>query len=93
MVIVILYNDYGNSDDAADDRIMIPDGDIWWEKRMRRTHDGVMKYKHFPHYLPFVRETTGHQWIPVTKERPVMRSFDVSFDVNLRKQLNKRQAN
>ena len=32
-----------------------------------RIHDDVIKWKHFPHYLPFVREFTGHQWIPRTK--------------------------
>ena len=30
-------------------------------------HGGVMTRKHFPRYQPLVRETTGHQSIPVTK--------------------------
>ena len=30
-------------------------------------HDDVIKWKHFPRYWPFVREFTGHRWIPLTK--------------------------
>ena len=30
-------------------------------------HDDVIKWKHFPRYWPFVRESTGHRWIPLTK--------------------------
>ena len=30
-------------------------------------HDDVIKGKHFPRYWPFVREFTGHWWIPLTK--------------------------
>ena len=30
-------------------------------------HDDVIKWKHFPRYCPFVREFTGHRWIPLTK--------------------------
>ena len=29
-------------------------------------HDDVIKWKRFPRYWPFVRET-GHRWIPLTK--------------------------
>ena len=29
--------------------------------------DDVIKWKRFPRYWPFVRETTGHRWIPITK--------------------------
>ena len=29
--------------------------------------DGVIKWKHSPRYWPFVREFTGHRWIPRTK--------------------------
>ena len=32
-----------------------------------RYHDDDIKWKHFPHYCPFVRETTDHWWIPRTK--------------------------
>ena len=31
------------------------------------SHDDVIKWKHFPRYWPFVREFTGHRWIPLTK--------------------------
>ena len=51
-------------------------------------HDDVIKWKHFPRYWPFVRETTGHRWIPVTK-RPVTRSFEDFFDLRLNKRLSK----
>ena len=37
-------------------------------------HDGVIKWKHFPRYWPFVREIHRGQ-------RPVTRSIDVFFDV------------
>ena len=30
-------------------------------------HDDVIKWKHFPRYWQFVRRTTGHRWIPLTK--------------------------
>ena len=30
-------------------------------------HDDVIKWKHFLRYWPFVKESTGHQWIPLTK--------------------------
>ena len=30
-------------------------------------HDDVIKWKYFPRYWPFVRGTTGHRWIPLTK--------------------------
>ena len=30
-------------------------------------HDGVIKWRHFPRYWPFVREFTGPRWIPHTK--------------------------
>ena len=30
-------------------------------------HDAAIKWKYFPCYWPFVRESPGHQWIPLTK--------------------------
>ena len=30
-------------------------------------HDDVIKWKHFPRYLPLVRRITGPRWIPLTK--------------------------
>ena len=63
-------------------------------------YDDVIKWKHFPRYRPFVRESagdrwngpfvresTGHRWNPLTKQ--VARSFDVFRDLCLNKQLNK----
>ena len=29
-------------------------------------HDGVITWKHFPRYWPFVR-STGHRWVPLTQ--------------------------
>ena len=48
-------------------------------------HDDVIKWKHFPPYWPFVRETIGHLWIPLTK--PVTRSFGVFFYLRLTRKL------
>ena len=33
-----------------------------------RCHDDVIKRKHFLSYWPFVGESTGHPWIPLTKD-------------------------
>ena len=57
-------------------------------RQWSRTHDDVIKWKHFPRYWPFV---------PVTGEfpsqRPVTRSFDVFFDLRLNKRwVNNRDA-
>ena len=30
-------------------------------------HDNVIKWKHFPHYWPFVQELSGQRGIPLTK--------------------------
>ena len=51
-------------------------------------HDDVIKWKHFPRYLPFVRGihrssvNSPHKW-------PVTRSFDVFFDLRPNKRLSK----
>ena len=75
----------------------------WWWNPMRLLsfiRDGVMTWRRFPHYWPFVR---GIHRSPVDSsyKRPVMRrafpchtqtimrSFDVFFDVSLTKPLNK----
>ena len=42
----------------------------WWVGRWVGTwasHDDVIKWKHFPRYWPFERESPGHRWIPLTK--------------------------
>ena len=51
-------------------------------------HDDVIKWKYFPRYWPFV---LGIHWSPVKfpMQRPVMRGFDVYFDVLLNKPLSK----
>ena len=46
----------------------------------RNTHDDVIKWKHFPHYWPFVRGIY---------QSPVTRSFDVYFDLPPKKRLSK----
>ena len=53
-------------------------------------HDDVIKWKHFPLYWPFARETTGRRWIP--SQRPVAPSFDVSFDLRLYKRMSKQAS-
>ena len=35
--------------------------------KMDTTHEDVVKWKYFPRYWPFVRESTGLRWIPITK--------------------------
>ena len=45
-------------------------------------HDDVIKWKHFPRYKPLCGEFTGHWW-------PVVRSFDVFFNLRLKKRLSK----
>ena len=45
-------------------------------------HDDAIKWKHFPHYWPFVRGIHRSQ-------RPVTRSFDVFFDLRMNKRLSK----
>ena len=34
---------------------------------LKGQHYDVIKWKRFPRYWPFARESTGHQWIPLTK--------------------------
>ena len=50
------------------------------------THDDVIKWKHFPRYWPLVR---GIHWSSVPLQRPVMRGFDVFFNLRLNKRLGK----
>ena len=52
-------------------------------------HDDVIKWKHFPHYWPFVR---GIHWSPVNtlhKKKQVTQDCDVLFDLRLNKPLRK----
>ena len=61
---------------------------ITHSKILRCVYDGTVAWKHFPHNRPFVR---GIHQSPVDSfnKGPVMWNFDVSFDVSLRKLLNK----
>ena len=65
--------------DAAASQLAIGSAAFTWKLSC---HDDVIKYKHFPHHWPFVREI--HRW-----QRPVTRSFDVFFDLRLNKRLSK----
>ena len=40
---------------------------VWLKHTNSASYDDVIKWKHFPRYWPFVRESTGHRWIPLTK--------------------------
>ena len=47
-------------------------------------HDDVIKWKHFPRYWPFMRETTGHRWIPLTKASDAELSFFFALRLDTR---------
>ena len=51
-------------------------------------HDDAIKWKHFPRYWPFMRELTGHRWIPLTKasDAELLRFFDLRLNKRLSKQ-------
>ena len=59
---------------------------IQYPARSIEIHDDVIKWKHFPHHWPFVREI---HWSPVNSQRPVTQNFDVFFDQRLNKRLRK----
>ena len=50
-------------------------------------HDDVIKWKHFPRYWPFLRNSPVPGEFPA--QRPVTRNFDVFFDLRLNKRLSK----
>ena len=50
-------------------------------------YDDVIKWKHFPRYWLFVRESTAQQLIPITNASDA--GFDVFFDLRLNKRLSK----
>ena len=61
-------------------------GGHWGMEQHLLTHDDVIKWKHFPRYLPFVwGEFTGE----FPSQRQVTRSFDVFFDLRPNKRLSK----
>ena len=51
-------------------------------------HDDVIKRKHFPRNLPFVRGIHRSS-VKFPAQRPVTRSFDVFLDLRLNKRLSK----
>ena len=53
-----------------------------------KSHEDVIKWKHFPRNWPFV---LGNSPVPgeFPTQRPVTRSFDVLFDLRLNKRLSK----
>ena len=53
----------------------------------RCVHDDVTKWKHFPRDWPLWGESTVHRWF--RSQKPVMRSFDVFFDMRLNKRWSK----
>ena len=56
----------------------------WWRHQME-TFSALLAPRHWP----LCGEFTGHRWIPA--QRPVTRSFDVSFDLCLNKRLSKQR--
>ena len=50
-------------------------------------HDDIIKWKHFPRYWPFARNSPVPGEFPA--QRPVTRSFDIFFDLLLNKRLSK----
>ena len=59
--------------------------DMFWGLQLgyHLYHDNVIKWKHFPHYWPFVRG------IYRSPQRPMTQSFDVFFDQRPIKRLSK----
>ena len=53
----------------------------------QNVNDDVMKWSHFLHYWPFVREI--HRSPVYFPQRPVTRRFDAFFDVRLNKRVSK----
>ena len=51
-------------------------------------HDDVIKWKHFPRYLPFVRGICRSP-VEFPTHRPVTRNFDIFFDLRPNKRLSK----
>ena len=55
-------------------------------KRLYRTHDDFIKWKHFPCYWPFVGVIRQSPvTIELPSQRPLMRSFDVFFDLRCKR--------
>ena len=56
----------------------------WEANQWCAHHDDVIKWKHFPYYWSFVGDFTGE----FPSQRPVTRSFDVFFDLRLKRLSN-----
>ena len=41
--------------------------EAWVAQWAEKQNDDIIKWKHFPRYLPFVRGIHRHRWIPLTK--------------------------
>ena len=54
-----------------------------------RLHDDVIKWKHFPRYWSFVRGILHAVTGGSPSQKPVTRSFDVFFDLGLKKRFSK----
>ena len=53
-----------------DDVIMVTKffpGPYFLKLSLKMPYNDIIKWKYFPHYWPFVRESTGHRWVPLTK--------------------------
>ena len=57
-----------------------------WFVHSEETHNDVIKWKHFPRYLPFCE---GNPPMDSPHKRPVTRSVDVFFGMRLNKRLSK----
>ena len=53
-------------------------------------HNDVIKWKYFPRYWPYVRESTNHQWILL--KRPVTGNVGVLLDLCLNKRWSKQSV-
>ena len=57
-VVKVVYQSEGSTDRGA---------------HILSDHNDVIKWKHFLRFWPFVRESTGHRWIPLTEASDVER--------------------
>ena len=74
---------YGVSNDPYSPRLI-----HWHLKSRPYPHHDVIKWKHFPRYRPFVWGI-HRSLVNSPHKGPVMRSFDVFFDLRLNKRLSK----
>ena len=60
---------------------------IWYKTCIPIFRDDVIPWKRFLRCWPFVRESTGHRWIP--SQMAGNAGYEVFFDVRVNKRLNK----